>query len=216
VHQTCPFDSTMKILLFGALDYPPYEEVIQSSNNLALKFVETFLKSGTTTAVLKERISILKKIYEPRRDPNAISVSSYSINAHDSIRGVCEKLFLDKEKMQSTEPSLLKTYQYSNSECIGRENSAELFLTINIRTIGRFGIQALGKALNYFPQIFNIKCDKSSCTGNIIETRSLNKHILIQLDFRTTIKPRPPTQCSLRDFPVSLDFNKEYRYEMYT
>lgn len=88
ITQTCPFDSVMQILQFGALDYPQYTEAIQASNNKALKFLTNFLKGGISTFVLKERILILKNIYPMTRCPDAISVSPYYVNAQDSIGGI--------------------------------------------------------------------------------------------------------------------------------
>lgn len=207
VRDTCPFDSVIQLIQFGAIDYPKYNAAIQSSKNKALQFVSKFLKNGPTIDILKDRTMILKNIYVLKKVDRAISLLPFTLNARDTIREVWTKLFLD---MNPNEPSGSKTYLCSNLNCKGPSKIELPVLSIN----GQYGgFYALEKALDYFPKIKNMKCTVIKCIGPVTEETSLNMHILIETDVNTTKEPQTRRQCQLAEFPVILNLQKPHMYD---
>lgn len=155
VQNTCLFDSSVvQILHYGAIDYSQYGSAIQLSKNKTLQFVSNFVKNGLTTDILKDRIQILKEIYDLKKVENATSLSPYILNTYDSVQALWTKLFL---KMNSNEPSGFKKYVCSNPKCKGEKQINLPLLTVNSKIIRRYGgFRSLEKALDYYPKIYNI------------------------------------------------------------
>lgn len=116
--------------------------------------------------------------------------------------------------MTSTVPSAMKSYECSNSKCIGRQNIDESFLSINTKTIERFGYQDIEDALDHYPQGRDVKCNQHNCDGSVTENTTFNLQILIELDIRTINNPTGRV-ASLADFPVTLNLKQQYRYRTY-
>ncbi|XP_071580571.1 uncharacterized protein [Temnothorax nylanderi] len=204
VKNTCGFDSLVHIVQFSALDNPTYHSYIENSANTTLQLIFNFMKTGLTSQILLDRLKILNQFHTIAKDPNSTSLSPYFLDAETFITRTWSN-FLDSE------PSGFITYQCSNKDCIGKEIQKISFLSINENVIRQNGYQALQDALLYYPQIFNIKCLQPGCTETLTKKTDLNIHICIELDVRDYAARERSIECSLHDFPISLNLEQKYR-----
>jgi len=200
--NSCPFDSLAQIVFTGVLDDPGYFAIAETSDNSFLKFIFKFVNNGPSHEVYKERIMLLKPLYEGTK----IIIKTghykiiYSYNAEDNPVEVWMKLL----------KSIPSSRQIEKCDICGEHETVQLTLMLNHKIIIKKGFHALQKALK-FREIIYKRCQ---CGGHSVLTTEINYHIFIELDIRTNLQSTSKS-CKLENLPIILTLKKQYRYDCF-
>jgi hypothetical protein len=204
-YNTCSWDSIVQLLSNSAMDDPQYMRSIETSTNGTLQFVVKFIKTGPSAALYKERIKLLKMLFENKVKANYNEnkvLSSYSIDIWDSVAAIWTTCFC-------SHPSAFDSYECPNC---GSSTSHIAALFVNHKIIGKNGFEALQDALELSNHARITQCSNENCSEMRTANRSYGSQVFIELDIRPELSATTGMHCKLRDFPKTLDLGgQQYR-----
>jgi len=187
VLNTCPMDAVVAIIAMANIDFQSYRNFVNSSENQMLNFSKKIALYGPTTNPYKERLIILKTIFD-----ESTSISNLKIvDARCNVSFIVTKLLKDV-------PSAIENIKCSGYDCINKHKQIN-----NPTIILRYtenGFKDLREALiNYISlQIY----DCGQCGGSISSTKILMDHIFIETDMF-----KEDSMFCLSEFPSEIKIN---------
>jgi len=92
VQNTCPFDALSVLVVTAYTDVLSYQNFADKSNNCFLNFCKTLAVKGTSRSIYKQRVLMLRKIFDV--DPGVTDI--LLINARCNVNYMISKYFIDE------------------------------------------------------------------------------------------------------------------------
>lgn len=168
-YNTCGFDSPIQILSARAMDDPEYMSFVQKSTNETLQFLLNFIEKGPTADIYKQRVVLLKRLFESQIIANydgCGKLKTYSIDLFGSLHTIWTTCF-------KSEPSVYYSYQCPRCDIYSSPVST---LSVNHKMIGDQGFGSLQGALVFYS---HLSCINANCTGLCQVEPAFNAHIFI-------------------------------------
>ncbi|KAL5237639.1 hypothetical protein ACI65C_005049 [Semiaphis heraclei] len=182
VSNTCAFDSVCIILAMAYTDSKHYQEYMKKSSNELLLFCEELAKNGPSSIIYKQRLSILKTIFNNDSGLNDIVL----INAECNVLHIINVLLKNI-------PSATQMITCSNHSCVVKEFGSP---TIIVKLSNNF--LNLQKDLKHYCKEITIEC--TECGHNAVSKRKLHEHLFIETDMYEAL-------TMLTDFPLEVEVN---------
>lgn len=187
VLNTCPMDAVVAIIAMAYIDFQSYRNFIDSSENHMLNFSKNIALYGSTTNTYKERLIILKNIFNESK-----SISNLKI-----IDERCNESFIVTKLLKDV-PSAIENIKCSDNNCINKHKQIAN-MTIILRYTHN-GFKDLQEALINYISLQTYDC--AHCNGTISSTKILMDHIFIETDMY-----QEDSMFNLSEFPSEIKIN---------
>jgi len=185
VQNTCPFDALSVLVATAYTDVLSYQHFVDKSNNCFLQFCKILSLKGPSRSIYKQRVLLLKKIFEVDSGVTDIHL----INARCNVNYMASKYLID-------EPSAYETKICLN--CGVKKNFQNATIVTQIPN----GLKTIEEGLNNYVRRINSDC--SDCTTGVMETsRVLNSHLFIETDLYSEF-----TSYALNEYPEEVNIDK--------
>jgi len=187
VLNTCPMDAVVAIIAMAYIDFQSYRHFIDSSENQMLNFCKKIALYGSTTNTYKERLIILKNIFDESKSISNLKI----IDARCNVSFIVTKLLKDV-------PSAIENIKCSDNNCINKHKQIAN-MTIILRYTNN-GFKDLQEALINYISLQTYDC--GHCGGSISSTKILMDHIFIETDVY-----QEDSTFYLSEFPSEIKIN---------
>lgn len=187
VLNTCPMDAVVAIIAMAYTDFESYRNFVDSSENQMLNFCKKIALYGSTTNTYKERLIILKNIFNETKSIANLKI----IDARCNVSFIVTKLLKDV-------PSAIENIKCSDNNCINKHKQIA-----NMTIILRFtdnGFKDLQEALCNYISLQTYDCGQ--CGGSILSNKILMNHIFIETDMY-----QEDSLFYLSEFPSEIKIN---------
>lgn len=183
IHNTCPFDSVVIIVAIAYIESDSYKEFVKEQKNVFLEFCKNLAMGVPHFDVYKERLNILKEIFEEEQGITEIRV----INAQCNVLFVCTSLLKNV-------PSTIEFINCQNiPACAVKQYVCP---TIILRLSN--GFESLENDLKNYSQEKFVECNE--CKNLALRKKEFGQHLIIETDYYSEKQ-----SYTLSEFPTEVN-----------